>query len=414
MTIRALRETERWVAWVRLGAVAFALLQLLLIGDDYPDATYERLAWATTAAFTAGALILFWLSRRDLRVPALRRVGFLALVFDSAIVSSYVLIYSFESGTPIRQALFIPVIEAALRYGIRGGIALALVFGLVHTGFEKLMSDRFDHPFQVDNVTFAVGVLMIAGVIVGWLVERLRGQSQLAIRRANEAEALRDELGRRADLLDAANTCARALSSSLDVEQAFGARPPSGVPPGTEFVPGLHHLPRPGAHRTWLPLVAAAAPLVANCFLRRSAYVSARVPSVSDFLPRAALCRRRHRRAGHAAATRGGAADEGRRHHLPGPAPRHPSGPLRPPAPGLPVWAQTRSQPLHGLMPRAPERRFPGFRGLEPAGAVLDQEALHESRSEVVRISDQRAARLLCERAQHVLRVGPECGLGRL
>jgi signal transduction histidine kinase len=223
VTIRALRETERWVAWVRLGAVAFALFQLLLIGDDYPDATYERLAWATTAVFTAGALVLFWLSRRDLRVAALRRVGFLALAFDAAIVSSYVLIYSFESGTPIRQALFIPVIEAALRYGIRGGIVLPLVFGVVHAGFEKLMSDRFDHPFQVDNVTFAVGVLIIAGVIVGWLVERLRGQSQLAIRRANEAEALRDELGRRADLLDAANTCARALSSSLDVEQAFGA-----------------------------------------------------------------------------------------------------------------------------------------------------------------------------------------------
>jgi signal transduction histidine kinase len=223
VTIRALRETERWVARVRLGAVAFALLQLLLIGDDYPDVTYERLAWATTAAFTAGALILFWLSRRDLRVAALRRVGFLALVFDAAIVSSYVLIYSFESGTPVRQALFIPVIEAALRYGIRGGIVLPLVFGVVHAGFEKLMSDRFDHPFQIDNVTFAVGVLIIAGVIVGWLVERLRGQSQLAIRRANEAESLRDELGRRADLLDAANTCARALSSSLDVEQAFGA-----------------------------------------------------------------------------------------------------------------------------------------------------------------------------------------------
>ena len=43
------------------------------------------------------------------------------------------------------------------------------------------------------------------------------------MRRAREAEQLRDELGRRADLLDAANRCARALSSSLDLEQAFSA-----------------------------------------------------------------------------------------------------------------------------------------------------------------------------------------------
>jgi signal transduction histidine kinase len=223
VTRRALLETERWVAWVRLGAVAFALFQLVLVGDDYPDARYERLAGATTAAFTAGALVLFWLSRRDLSVRALRRIGFLALAFDSAVVASYVLIYSFEAGTPVRQAVFIPVIEAALRYGLWGGILLPLAFAAVHAAFEELRSERFDHSFQVDNVTFPVGVLVIVGVIVGWLVERLRSQSWLAVRRAAEAEALRDELGRRADLLDAANTCARALSSSLDLEQAFGA-----------------------------------------------------------------------------------------------------------------------------------------------------------------------------------------------
>jgi signal transduction histidine kinase len=223
VTRRALLETERWVAWVRLGAVAFALFQLVLVGDDYPDARYERLAGATTAAFTAGALVLFWLSRRDLSVRALRRIGFLALAFDSAVVASYVLIYSFEAGTPVRQAVFIPVIEAALRYGLWGGILLPLAFAAVYAAFEELRSERFDHSFQVDNVTFPVGVLVIVGVIVGWLVERLRSQSWLAVRRAAEAEALRDELGRRADLLDAANTCARALSSSLDLEQAFGA-----------------------------------------------------------------------------------------------------------------------------------------------------------------------------------------------
>ncbi len=45
----------------------------------------------------------------------------------------------------------------------------------------------------------------------------------MAEQRAVEAEELRDELGRRADLLDAANRCARALASSLDLDEAFGA-----------------------------------------------------------------------------------------------------------------------------------------------------------------------------------------------
>jgi signal transduction histidine kinase len=60
-------------------------------------------------------------------------------------------------------------------------------------------------------------------VIVGMLVNRLREERSAAGARASEAEALRDQLGRRADVLDATNRCARALSSSLDLEQAFAA-----------------------------------------------------------------------------------------------------------------------------------------------------------------------------------------------
>src|SRR5439155_31666 len=58
---------------------------------------------------------------------------------------------------------------------------------------------------------------------VGWLVSRLRGQTSVAEARAGEAERLRDRLGRRADVLEAANRCARALSSSLELDQAFDA-----------------------------------------------------------------------------------------------------------------------------------------------------------------------------------------------
>ena len=60
-------------------------------------------------------------------------------------------------------------------------------------------------------------------LLVGWLVNRIESERRRAERRAEEAEALRDELGRRADLLDAANRCARALSSSLDLDEASGA-----------------------------------------------------------------------------------------------------------------------------------------------------------------------------------------------
>ena len=62
---------------------------------------------------------------------------------------------------------------------------------------------------------------LLLGLIVGWLVQPARRRGGASASARAEAEALRDELGRRADLLDAANRCARALNSSLDLDEAF-------------------------------------------------------------------------------------------------------------------------------------------------------------------------------------------------
>jgi signal transduction histidine kinase len=61
------------------------------------------------------------------------------------------------------------------------------------------------------------------GAIVGKLVDDLAASRRAAEARASEAEALRDELGRRVDVLEAANRCARALGSSLELDEAFTA-----------------------------------------------------------------------------------------------------------------------------------------------------------------------------------------------
>jgi signal transduction histidine kinase len=71
-------------------------------------------------------------------------------------------------------------------------------------------------------VVLVVLVLLTASVAV-WLVVRLRRQSSATEARAREAERLRDQLGRRADVLEAANRCARALGSSLELDEAFDA-----------------------------------------------------------------------------------------------------------------------------------------------------------------------------------------------
>ena len=216
------RDAELWIAWIRLGALGFALFQIFVIPDPYP-AGYERLAWATTAALAAGtAAILLLLLRRELSERQLWWLGLGALAFDTAVVSAYALIFSFESGTPIRQLFIVAVVEAAVRFGLRGGIALPFVLAPVYAVYEHIRGDRVGE-YQVDNVTFQVGIQLIAGLFVGSLVERLRAQTAVAEARAGEAERLRDELGRRIDLLEAASRCSRALGSSLDLDEAFSA-----------------------------------------------------------------------------------------------------------------------------------------------------------------------------------------------
>jgi signal transduction histidine kinase len=214
-------RAERWLAWVRVGAVPFAVFQSAITGP-YP-AGHEAWAWATTGVLAVGAAVIWWLARRDLTPESLARLGLAALAFDFLIVSSFVISLTFVRATPVRQLLILVLIEAGFRYGIVGGLCLAAASVPTLVAYEWLRSDYFNERFHYENITLQVGVEVMIALIIGWLVERLQGEAAAAVERAREAEHFRDELGRRADLLEAANRCARALGSSLDVDEAFGA-----------------------------------------------------------------------------------------------------------------------------------------------------------------------------------------------
>src|SRR5512133_76929 len=214
------REIEIWIARVRLGAVLFGIVEVGLLSTGYPPG-YEGYAWITTGVFAVGALLLFVASKR----ADPRGVGLVALVFDTCVIAAYATIYSFEYGSPTRWALMFVVTEAALRYGLVGAVVLPVVL-LPYLVFAEWWRVHHFHDgpgFTWDRVTFPFGVFLITGAIVWWLVKRLGREAAVAEARAREAETLRDELGRRVDVLEAANRCARALASSLDLDQAFGA-----------------------------------------------------------------------------------------------------------------------------------------------------------------------------------------------
>jgi signal transduction histidine kinase len=217
-------QLERWISVVRLIAVPWALLEVALL-IEFSSRGYEVAAWAVTGCLAAGAIVFFWLGRRGVPAAYQRAVVLAGLVFDTAVMWAYALVFTFETGaSTVRALLFFPVLGAALRYGLLGGLLLPVAQVPMLVAIEWWRSDHFGPPgFRLEYVTVPFGLQLAVGAIVGWLVNTLAKETAVAHERATEAELLRDRLGRRVDLLDAANRCARALASSLDIEAAFAA-----------------------------------------------------------------------------------------------------------------------------------------------------------------------------------------------
>ena len=211
------RPLEWWISIVRLLVIPLAILQVAL-ANGYP-AGYQTAAWILVGVLVAGAALLYAGLRHEVK-QAYRVV---AMTFDFVIISAFTLLFTFESGTPSRQLLFLAIVAGAARFGMVGGVGIAVASVPVVAFFENRRAHFFHVRYRLEYVTFQAGAGLLMALVVGWLYERLDEQRTTAEQRADEAEMLRDALGRRADLLDAANRCARALSSSLDLDEAFSA-----------------------------------------------------------------------------------------------------------------------------------------------------------------------------------------------
>ncbi|MGI9111628.1 MAG: ATP-binding protein [Gaiellaceae bacterium] len=210
----------RLLAFVRLVIVPLAVVQLLNERDDFPPG-YETAAWTILGIHALVAALFVPLSFAP-RVQ--RRAGALiGLGFDTLLTTAVILVYSYEDGQPLRTLLFLVVLEAALLFRVAGGLTVALA-GIPILVFAEIWRSReFGFDIQPESVVLRVAIAVVLGVVVGRLVTIEREQAALARARAHDAERLRDQLGRRVDVLEASSRCARALGSSLELEQAFSA-----------------------------------------------------------------------------------------------------------------------------------------------------------------------------------------------
>ncbi len=197
-----------WLVGLRAVLVVVAIVDVSV--TDFPP-SYRPWAWAVTAFFAASTLLSAVLARRNLDRRARGRARVLAIALDAIAAIGFVAVFSYQTGEPYRALYLVPIAEAALRFGLVGG----LLTGAIMVG-ATIVVDELGPGVAWRTIASRILVGLLAGIVIGRLRDGLAS-------RAAEAERLRDELGKRGEILDAANRCARALGSSLEIETAFSA-----------------------------------------------------------------------------------------------------------------------------------------------------------------------------------------------
>ncbi len=205
----------RWLVLLRAALVVAAVVA---VGLTAMPGSYRAWGWAVAGFFAAETVLSAVLSAKELGRAARVRARALLIAADGVVGIGFVAVFSFEAGQPYRPLYLIPIAEAALRFGLLGG-ALA---GAVMTG-ATIVIDDLGPGLQWRSAFVRILVGMLSGIVVGRLRDTIGAERNRAEARAAEAERLRDELGHRVDVLEAANRCARALGSSLELDEAFGA-----------------------------------------------------------------------------------------------------------------------------------------------------------------------------------------------
>ena len=202
------KRPGQWFVLLRAAVVVVAIVDVALTG--FPS-SYRPWAWGVVAFFAASTASSAVLAGTQLDRDARQRARALAIVLDGITVIGFVAVFSYQSGEPYRALYLIPIAEAGLRFGLAGGFAGAIVM----VG-STIVIDELGPGVAWRTVASRILVGLLSGLVIGRLRDGFAD-------RTAEAERLRDELGRRGDILEAANRCARALGSSLEIETAFGA-----------------------------------------------------------------------------------------------------------------------------------------------------------------------------------------------
>ena len=165
-----------WLVVLRAALVVVAAVTVGL--TDFPPG-YGGWAWAVVGFFAVETAISALLTRVELDRADRVLARALLIVCDGLVGIGVVAVFSYQAGEPYRALYLIPVAEAALRFGLIGGV----LGGVVMTG-STIVIDALGSGVQWKAALVRILVGVLSGIVIGRLRDGLSSERQVAVARA--------------------------------------------------------------------------------------------------------------------------------------------------------------------------------------------------------------------------------------
>jgi diguanylate cyclase (GGDEF)-like protein len=176
-----IRHHDALMRRVRLAATVFAVVQL---GVYQPPAGISR-GFDPLVAIPSvcGALLLIsglsWLVARRAQLRALRICGITQLVADAGVALAIIALFSFDPTSNVWALMIVPVLEGAVRHRLWGAVGAWVGQATAYVAISSWALSAHPHlEARPSTVTFAIGLVGLVAVAVGWLAGHLHERTE--------------------------------------------------------------------------------------------------------------------------------------------------------------------------------------------------------------------------------------------
>jgi diguanylate cyclase (GGDEF)-like protein len=176
-----IRHHDALMRRVRVAAAIFAVVQLGVYRP--PTGITRGFDPLLATPLVCGALLLIsglsWLVGRRAGLRALRICGVAQVGADAGVALGMIALFSFDPTSNVWALMIVPVLEGAVRHRLWGAVGAWVGQALVYVAISWWALSAHPHlEARPSTVTFAIGLVGLVAVAVGWLAGHLHERTE--------------------------------------------------------------------------------------------------------------------------------------------------------------------------------------------------------------------------------------------